>query len=67
VTHLLQVDVEGVGKERRRHGARGFLFGILDLLAVGFDFILVQELDVQVVEDVHDVLDQLRNRWRCRG
>ena len=60
MAHLLQVDVErivrGVGRDR----AGGFFFGVLDLLAVRLDLIFVQELDVQVVEDVHDVLDQLR-------
>jgi len=60
VAHLLQVDIERIVRGVGRDGAGGFFFGVLDLLAVRLDLIFVQELDVQVVEDVHDVLDQLR-------
>ena len=60
VAHLLQVDVERVVRGVGRDGARSFFFGVLDLLAVGLDLVLVEELDVEVIEDVHDVLDQLR-------
>ena len=60
VAHLLQVDVERVVRGVGRDGARSFFFRVLDLLAVGLDLVLVEELDVEIIEDVHDVLDQLR-------
>ena len=58
--HLLQVDVERVVRGVGWDGARGFFFGVLYLLAVGLDLVLVEELDVEIIKDVHDVLDQLR-------
>ena len=58
--HLLQVDVEWIVRGVGRFGARGFCFGIRDLLPVFLDFILVEELDVEAIESVHDKLDQLR-------
>ena len=60
MAHLLQVDVERVVRGVGRDGARGFFFGVLDLLAVGLDLVLVEELDIEIIKDVHDVLDQLR-------
>ena len=38
----------------------GFLHGTFDLRPESLDLIFVQKLDVQVVEDVHDILDKLR-------
>jgi len=60
VPHLFQVDVEGVVRSVGRDRAGGFLLGVFHLLPVRLDLVLVEELDVEVVQDVHDVLDQLR-------
>ena len=57
MAHLLQVDVEWVVRRIGRYGAGGFFFGVFDFFAVSFNFVFVEQFDVEVVENVHDILD----------